>query len=423
MRENILGLIEAELARTKEMVLKVSGGTSIAERFPEFRAAIQSRLATINEVNREQVQLLRRFRGAEQESEREAFKSACFCPSTPLPPVSAPQVTNQEGSSQMSFTLIQQATPRLHRSELAVPGSNPSLFDKAAKGGADIIFLDLEDAVAPDDKEQARKNIIQGLNDLDWGNKTMMIRINGLDTHYAYRDVVDVVENCPRLDMILIPKTGVPEDVYAIDMLVTQIEQYKKREKKIGFELLIETALGMANVERIAQSSKRVEAMSFGVADYAASTRARTMGIGAPHPDYGILSDKDAEGHRHYYWNDPWHYALSRMMVACRAYGLRPIDGPFGDFSDPDGYLAAAKRAAVLGFEGKWAIHPSQVDLANKVFTPSEAEVTKAKRIVEAMKQAAKEGKGAVSLDGRLIDIASIRQAEALLNKAKAMGM
>ena len=184
----------------------------------------------------------------------------------------------------MSFTLIQQATPRLHRSELAVPGSNPSLFEKAAKGAADIIFLDLEDAVAPDDKEQARKNIIQGLNDLDWGSKAMMIRINGLDTHYAYRDVVDVVENCPRLDMILIPKTGVPQDVYAIDMLVTQIEQYKKREKRIGFELLIETALGMANVEAIAQASKRVEAMSFGVADYAASTRARTMGIGAPHP-------------------------------------------------------------------------------------------------------------------------------------------
>jgi len=281
----------------------------------------------------------------------------------------------------MSFTLIQQATPRLHRSELAVPGSNPSLFEKGAKGQADIIFLDLEDAVAPDDKEQARKNIIQGLNEIDWGTKTMMIRINGLDTHYAYRDVVDVVENCPRVDMILIPKTGVPQDVYAIDMLVTQIEQYKKREKKIGFEVLIETALGMANVEAIAQSSKRLEAMSFGVADYAASTRARTVGIGGPHPDYGVLTDKDAEGKRAYYWGDPWHFALSRMMVACRAYGLRPI--------------------------------------ANQVFTPSDAEVKKAQRIVEAMEQAAKEGKGAVSLDGRLIDLASIRQAEALLNKAK----
>ena len=319
----------------------------------------------------------------------------------------------------MSFTLIQQATPRLHRSELAVPGSNPSLFEKAAKGGADVIFLDLEDAVAPDDKEQARKNIIQGLNEIDWGNKTMMIRINGLDTHYAYRDVVDVLENCPRLDMILIPKVGVPQDVYAIDMLVTQIEQYKKYEKKIGLELLIETALGMANVEAIAQASPRVEAMSFGVADYAASTRARTVGIGGPHPDYGVLTDKGEGDKRDYHWGDPWHYALSRMMVACRAYGLRPIDGPFGDFSDPDGYLAAAKRGAVLGFEGKWAIHPSQVDLANQVFTPSEAEVTKAQRIVDAMKQAAKEGKGAVSLDGRLIDIASIRQAQALLDKAK----
>src|SRR5262249_10304306 len=248
---------------------------------------------------------------------------------------------------------------------------------------------------------------------------TMMIRINGLDTHYAYRDVVDVVENCPRLDMILIPKTGVPQDVYAIDMLVTQIEQYKKREKKIGFEVLIETALGMANVEAIAQASERLEAMSFGVADYPASTRARTVGIGGPHPDYGVLTDKDADGKRAYYWNDPWPFALSRMMVACRAYGLRPIDGPFGDFSDPDGYLAAAKRAAVLGFEGKWAIHPSQVDLANQVFTPSEADGNKAQRIVSAMEHAAKEGKGAVSLDGRLIDIASIRQAQALLNKAK----
>ena len=320
----------------------------------------------------------------------------------------------------MSFTLIEQAKPRLHRSELAVPGSNPAMFEKASKSAADIVFLDLEDAVAPDDKEQARKNIVQALNEVDWGAKTMMLRINGLDTHYMYRDVVDVVENCPRLDMILIPKVGVPQDVYAVDMLVTQIEAAKKREKKIGFELLIETALGMANVEAIAQSSKRLEAMSFGVADYAASTRARTTVIGGVNRDYGVLTDKEADGKRDYFWADQWHAAQTRMMVACRAYGLRPIDGPFGDFSDPDAYIAAAKRAAVLGYEGKWAIHPSQIELANQVFTPSDAEVTKAKRIMEAMAQAAKEGKGAVSLDGRLIDIASIRMAEALLKKAEA---
>ena len=321
----------------------------------------------------------------------------------------------------MSFTIIEQATPRLHRSELAVPGSNPGMFEKAAKSAADIIFLDCEDAVAPDDKEMARRNIVQALNEIDWGTKTMMVRINGLDTHYMYRDVVDIVEACPRLDMILIPKVGVPQDVYAVDMMVTQIEAAKKRTRRIGFEVLIETALGMANVEAIAQSSKRLEAMSFGVADYAASTRARTTVIGGVNKDSVVLTDRDEAGNRQAFWTDPWHAAQTRMLVACRAYGLRPIDGPFGDFGDPDGYVSAANRAAVLGYEGKWAIHPSQIELANKVFTPSEAEVTKARRILDAMAQAAKEGKGAVSLDGRLIDIASIRMAEALLAKADAI--
>src|ERR1700737_2898622 len=268
----------------------------------------------------------------------------------------------------MSFTIIEQATPRLHRSELAVPGSNPGLFEKAAQSAADIIFLDVEDAVAPDDKEQARKNIIAGLNEIDWGSKTMMIRINGLDTHYMYRDVVDIVEACPRLDMILIPKAGVAADVYAVDMLVTKIESAKNTETRIGFEVLIETALGMANVEAIAQSSKRLEAMSFGGADYAASTRARTTVIGGVNKDYGVLTDRDGNGHRDYFWGDQWHAAQTRMLIACRASGLRPIDGPFGDFGDREGYVAAAMRAAVLGYEGKWAIHPSQIELANQVF-------------------------------------------------------
>lgn len=321
----------------------------------------------------------------------------------------------------MSFTSVDPAAPRLHRSELAVPGSNVGLFEKAAKSAADVVFLDVEDAVAPDEKVQARKNIVQALNEIPWIGKTMMVRINGLDTHYMYRDVVDIVEACPRLDMILIPKTGVAADVYALDMLVTQIETAMQRSKRIGFEVLIETALGMANVEAIAQSSRRLEAMSFGVADYAASTRARTTVIGGVNPDSGVLTDRDAEGRRQYYWTDPWHAAQTRMLVACRAYGLRPIDGPFGDFKDPDGFRAAANRAAVLGYEGKWAIHPSQIELANAVYTPSTAEVTKARRILDAMAQAAREGRGAVSLDGRLIDIASIRMAEALIAKADAI--
>jgi malyl-CoA/(S)-citramalyl-CoA lyase len=250
----------------------------------------------------------------------------------------------------------------------------------------------------------------------------MMMRINGLDTHYMYRDVIEVVEACERLDMILIPKVGVAADVYAVDMLVTQVENACRRSRRIGFEVLIETALGMVNVEAIAQSSSRLEAMSFGVADYAASTRARTTVIGGVHPDSGVLADKSGDDERAYFWSDPWHAAQTRMLVACRAYGLRPIDGPFGDFGDTAGFVSAARRAAVLGYEGKWAIHPSQILLANEVFTPTAGEIDRAQRIVAAMDAAAREGRGAVSLDGRLIDLASIRMAQSLLDKARAAG-
>lgn len=320
----------------------------------------------------------------------------------------------------MSFTIVEQTTPRLNRCELAVPGSSPQMFEKAAKSDADVIFLDLEDAVAPDDKPQARKNIIEALNDIDWGNKTMSLRINGLDTHYMYRDVIDVIEQGgERLDLIMIPKAGTASDIYAVDMLVTQAEAAVGRKKRIGFEMIIETALGMANVDEIAAASPRNESLHFGVADYAASTKARTTVIGGPNPDYGVLTDPAEDGSRDYHWGDMWHYAVARMVVAARANGLRPIDGPFGDFSDPDGYKAQARRSAILGCEGKWAIHPSQIAGANEVFTPSEKEVNKAKRILEAMEQAQKEGRGAVALDGRLIDIASIKQAEALVKQSE----
>lgn len=320
----------------------------------------------------------------------------------------------------MSFRIVGEAPARMNRSELAVPGSRVELFEKAAKSAADVIFLDLEDAVAPDEKEKARRNIIQALRDVDFGNKTVSLRINGLDTHYMYRDVVDVLEQGgERLDLIMIPKAGTASDIYALDMLVTQIETAAGSKKRIGFEMIIETALGMMNVEEIAAASPRNESLHFGVADYAASIKARTTGIGEPHPDYGILTAADGEAPREFHWQDMWHYAVSRMVVAARAHGLRPIDGPYGDFSDPDGYRAAAKRAAVMGCEGKWAIHPSQIALANEVYSPSEEEVAKARRILAAMEQAQKEGKGAVALDGRLIDIASIRQAEVLVRKAE----
>ncbi|MCZ6526153.1 MAG: CoA ester lyase [Gammaproteobacteria bacterium] len=305
----------------------------------------------------------------------------------------------------MSFTQFEPARTRLQRSELAVPGSSPNMFEKAANSDVDYIFLDCEDAVIPDDKEQARNNIIEALNDVDWQGKTMSVRINGLDTHYMYRDVVDIVEQAgANLDTILIPKVGTPSDVYVVDCLLTQIEEAKGLNKKIGIECLIETALGGANVMAIAQSSKRLEALHFGVADYAASMRARTVNIGGLNPDY---------------LGDQWHAALVNMATACRAYGLRAIDGPFGDFNDAEGYKDAARRAAALGYEGKWAIHPKQIPLANEIMSPPEAEVTRANRILEVLQEAAKAGKGAAQLDGKMIDAASERMARNIVEQAK----
>lgn len=309
----------------------------------------------------------------------------------------------------MSHTRYEPARPRLQRSELAVPGSNPAMFEKALASAADYVFLDLEDAVAPADKDQARRNVIRALHEHDWRGrgKTVCVRVNGIDTHYFYRDMVDVVEQAGgRLDVVLVPKVGVPGDVYLTDALLTQIEAARQLPHRIGIDVLIETALGMANVEAIAQSSRRLEAMHFGVADYAASMRARTVSIGGLSPDYP---------------GDQWHASITRMIVACRAYGLRPIDGPFGDIQDPEGYLAAARRGAALGIEGKWAIHPSQVELANQVFTPPEAEVTRARRILDALEQAARDGKGAAQLDGKMIDAASARMANVVVEMAKVI--
>lgn len=323
----------------------------------------------------------------------------------------------------MSFTTVSPCRARLNRSQLAVPGSNPRFLEKALAIPADVVMFDLEDAVAADEKAQARKNVIDAINGLDWGARTLSVRINGLDTPFMYRDVIELAEQAGgRLDLLMIPKVGTASDVYTVDVLLTQIEAAKGRNRRIGLELLIETALGMQNVSALAAASTRLESLHFGSGDYAASTGMRTVAIGGPSPDYQVLSDADAEGNRRGYWNDVWHHALASIAVAARANGLRPVDGPYANFKDVDGFKAAARRAAALGFEGKWVIHPSQVEMANALFTPSEDEIARARRILEAMREAESRGSGAVSLDGRMIDIASIRQAETLVRKSEAIG-
>lgn len=317
----------------------------------------------------------------------------------------------------MSFRVQPPAPARPNRCQLFGPGSRPALFEKMAASAADVINLDLEDSVAPADKPEARKNIIRAINEVDWGNKYLSVRINGLDTPSWYRDLVEVLEEAgDRIDQIMIPKVGSAADVYAVDALVSAIETAKLRQKRISLEVIIETAAGIAHVEEIAASSSRLQAMSLGAADFAASMGMQTTGIGGTQENYYMQRGEA----RH--WSDPWHWATAAIVAACRTHGVLPVDGPFGDFSDDEGFRAQARRAATLGMVGKWAIHPKQVALANEVFTPSEAQVTEARDILAAMEAAKAAGQGAATYKGRLIDIASMRQAEVIVRQAELIG-
>ncbi|EAP82709.1 L-malyl-CoA/beta-methylmalyl-CoA lyase [Sulfitobacter sp. EE-36] len=314
----------------------------------------------------------------------------------------------------MSFRIQPTAPARPNRCQLFGPGSRPAIFEKMASSDADVINLDLEDSVAPTDKDSARANIIKAISDVDWGDKTLSVRINGLDTPYWYRDIVDLLEQAgERLDQIMIPKVGCAADVYTVDALVTAIETAKGRTKKISFEVIIESAAGIAHVEEIAAASPRLQAMSLGAADFAASMGMQTTGIGGTQENYYMLRD----GAKH--WSDPWHWAQTAIVAACRTHGVLPVDGPFGDFSDDEGYRAQARRSATLGMVGKWAIHPKQIAVANEVFTPSDEAVAEAREILAAMETAKANGEGATVYKGRLVDIASIKQAEVIVRQSE----
>ena len=314
----------------------------------------------------------------------------------------------------MSFRIQPTAPARPNRCQLFGPGSNTKLFAKMAASAADVINLDLEDSVAPSDKDIARQNVIEAINTIDWGTKTLSVRINSLDTPYWYRDVVDLLEQAgERLDQIMIPKVGCAADVYAVDALVTAIEAAKGRTKRISFEVIIESAAGLTHVEEIAASSPRLQAMSLGAADFAASMGMQTTGIGGTQDNYYMLQGEQK------HWSDPWHWAQAAIVAACRTYGILPVDGPFGDFSDDEGFRAQARRSATLGMVGKWAIHPKQIGLANAVFTPSAEAVAEAREILAAMQTATENGEGATVYKGRLVDIASIKQAEVIVRQSK----
>jgi citrate lyase subunit beta/citryl-CoA lyase len=297
---------------------------------------------------------------------------------------------------------------RARRSQLAVPGSNEAMIAKAAASQADHVFCDLEDAVAPSAKVEARQKVIWALNNLDWGTKTRCVRVNDPSTEWCHDDIIDIVEGAgANLDTIILAKPYCAADVVFLDLLLGQLERKLKLDKRIGVEVLIEEVRALQDVENIARSTDRLEALIFGMGDFSAS-----QGI-----DSRVLNRTDL------YPGDAFHYARSRIVMAARAVGADAVDGPYPNFKHEAGFREEAERARTLGMVGKWAIHPSQIAPALEIFTPPAAEIAQARKIEAAYREALDRGVGAVQVDGMMIDVALIRLAQNTLDKAEQFGL
>jgi citrate lyase subunit beta/citryl-CoA lyase len=296
------------------------------------------------------------------------------------------------------------------RTCLSVPGSSEKMLNKAPGLGADMVFLDLEDSVAPLEKETARDNVVKAINSLDWGDAVLCVRVNAWDTKWTYGDVIHVVENASeRLDELMLPKVQSASEVVALDLLLTQIEQVTGRQSQIGIEAQIETARGLINVEEICAASPRMETIVFGPADFAASTEMPVLTGGVQIPEYP---------------GDHFHYVFSKILMAGRANGLQVIDGPFLKIRELDALRDYATRTRILGYDGKWALHPDQVTVINEVFTPTQEQFDRAFDILEAYEQATEgERRGAVMFGDEMIDEASRKMALKFVTRGERAGM
>lgn len=297
---------------------------------------------------------------------------------------------------------------RRRRVQLAVPGSNAAMIEKASRSAADHVFLDLEDAVAPNAKEAARATVVEAIAGLDWADKTVCVRVNDIGTPWCLDDVVTVVRDAgPRLDTLMIPKAAAARDIHFFDTLLTQLETKLARERPIGLEILIEEVPGLHAAREIAAASARVECLILGMGDYAAS-----HGI-----DLAVLDGRQA------YPGDIWYLPRFLTVMAARSAGIDAIDGPYGAIKDSEGYRREAERARALGMSGKWALHPSQIDPALEIFTPRPEDVAMARRIHTAYAKAQEEGSGAIEVNGLFIDVAVARLFDKLLQRAEAIGV
>jgi malyl-CoA/(S)-citramalyl-CoA lyase len=305
------------------------------------------------------------------------------------------------------------------RSLLAVPAIRPEFFEKAARGPADALFLDLEDSVFADQKLQARAAARTALDKIDWGRKRVLVRMNGLDTIWGFRDLIELGAACPRLDGVLAPKVNSVEDLRYLERTMDHLDTERPKDRPLELHILIETALGMARVEQILEAAKRVTSVSFGIGDYSMSLGAQDRSIGGANKDYVVITGDERDTQRQLHWNDHWHFALARVVNACYAFGIQAIDGPYGNIADRQGYQVAARRARTLGYTGKWAIHPTQVEMAHEVFAPSAEDLEWAIRVKQALKEAHALGKGSAQLDGKLIEAASMKVVDMILQRAE----
>jgi citrate lyase beta subunit len=301
---------------------------------------------------------------------------------------------------------------RIERSVLSVPGLNRKMIEKGVASDADVALLDLEDAVAPDKKPEARDVVVAAFTELDWGSKPRAFRMNALDTPFFFRDVIDIVEKSNGgVDLIVVPKVNKAEDLYVIDTLLTQVEAGLGIERKVKLEAQIETAEGLVNCDAIAKATDRLQALIFGPGDYSASVR-------MPAGSIGVMDEWDAlyPGHR-------YQYIMHRILAAARVAGIRVIDGPFANFRDAEGHRQSCMIARAMGYDGKWCIHPAQIALTNELFAPSETELDWALRVIDAYEDANRQGLGVVALDNKMIDAANIRMAQNTVDLARAAGM
>jgi citrate lyase subunit beta / citryl-CoA lyase len=299
---------------------------------------------------------------------------------------------------------VSQKPKRARRSQLSVPGSNDKMLQKAAASAADHVFCDLEDAVAPNAKLEARSKTCWALNNLDWGKKTRCVRINDVTTEWCHGDLIEVIEKAGNnVDTIMLTKPYTAADVIFVDRMLTQLEKKLRLPRRIGIEVLIEEVQALQNVEAISTCSDRVECLIFGMGDYSASQGIDIFGAQYP--------------------GDIFHYARFRLTMAARAAGIDAVDGPFGDFKDDAGYRAEAQRARSLGMVGKWAIHPAQIAPALEVFSPTADAVANARRVEKAMREAMARGLGAVEIDGMMMDVAVLRLMRNVLDKADLYGL